>query len=252
MMRFRDCVTDMEADNFKSGFVTIIGRPNVGKSSVFNAMTGEEKAIVTDVPGTTRDTIETLINYEGLTLNIFDTAGIHSTEDRVEKIGIERTKDIVKRADLILAVFDISEDITKEDEEIIELCNNKKSIAILNKADLEEIFPSERIEGIPLIKTSAKTGSGIEDIFKIAAEYFFSGELSFNDEIYITNARQAGLLREATKSLKLVLESIENKMSEDFYTSDLMDAYSKLGEIIGEEVKEDLIDTIFKDFCMGK
>ena len=230
----------------------IIGRPNVGKSSVFNAMTGEEKAIVTNIPGTTRDTIETMINYEGLTLKLFDTAGIHETSDRVEIIGIDRTKDAIERSDLIFAVFDSSEELRNEDRDILALCENKKAIIVLNKADLKSGIDETEFKNFNTVKTSVKTGEGIEELFKEVSKYFFNGELNFNDEIFITSARQAELLKKAKEALLLVIESIDNNMSEDFLTTDLMEAYARLGEIIGEEIEDDLADTIFRDFCMGK
>ena len=230
----------------------IIGRPNVGKSSVFNAMIGEEKAIVTNIPGTTRDTIETLINYEGLTLKLLDTAGIHDTSDKVELIGIDRAKDALDKADLVFAVFDSSERLNNEDRKILDLCENRKAIIILNKLDLDTVIDEDAFKNYNTIKTSVKTGEGIEEVFREVSKFFFKGELNFNDEIYITSARQAELLKKAGQSLSLVIESIDNKMSEEFLTSDLMDAYGRLGEIIGEEIEDDLADTIFRDFCMGK
>lgn len=230
----------------------IVGRPNVGKSSVFNAMIGEEKAIVTNIPGTTRDTIETMINYEGLTLKLFDTAGIHDTGDKVEKIGIERAIGTVENSDLIFAVFDSSEKFSEEDREILDMCRDKKVIVLLNKTDLPCKMDKEIFKDLKVVETSVKTGEGIDRLFKETMEYFFKGEIKFNDEIYITSARQVGLLQEAKGALKLVLESIEAGMSEEFFTLDIMDAYSKLGEIIGEEIDDDLAETIFRDFCMGK
>ena len=230
----------------------IIGRPNVGKSSVFNAMTGEEKAIVTNVPGTTRDTIETMINYEGLTLKLTDTAGIRDTEDKVEIIGIDRAKDAIERSDVIFAVFDSSEKITEEDRDILSLCENRKAIVVLNKTDLDTNIDETEFRDFNIIRTSVKTGEGIEELFKEVSKLFFDGELNFNDEIYITSARQAELLKKAKEALLLVIESIDNSMSEEFLTSDLMEAYGKLGEIIGEEIEDDLAETIFRDFCMGK
>ena len=230
----------------------IIGRPNVGKSSVFNAMIGEEKAIVTSIPGTTRDTIETMVNYEGLTLKLLDTAGIHDTSDKVELIGIDRAKNALEKADLIFAVFDSADKLNSEDKNILSLCENRKVIIILNKTDLNPVIDEMEFKNYNTIKTSVKTGEGIEEIFREVSKLFFSGEVNFNDEIYITNARQADLLKKAEQSLLLVIESIENGMSEEFLTSDLMDAYGRLGEIIGEEIEDDLADTIFRDFCMGK
>ena len=230
----------------------IIGRPNVGKSSVFNAMTGEEKAIVTNIPGTTRDTIETMINYEGLTLKLTDTAGIRDTEDKVEIIGIDRAKDAIERSDVIFAVFDSSENITDEDREILSLCENRNAIIVLNKSDLDSHIDENDFLDFNIIKTSVKTGEGIEELFKEVSKLFFNGELNFNDEIYITSARQAELLKKSKEALLLVIESIDNDMSEEFLTSDLMEAYGRLGEIIGEEIEDDLAETIFRDFCMGK
>ncbi len=230
----------------------IIGRPNVGKSSVFNALSGDEKAIVTDLPGTTRDFLDTCINYEGITLNFIDTAGIHDTSDKIELIGIDRAKELVQKSDIIIAVFDISEELSEEDHRILSLCEGRNSLIVLNKSDLKHKLDAESFKDHEIIQTSVKTGEGIDEILKHISDRFIRGNISFNDEVFITNARQKELLKDALDSVRQVRKTIADGMSEDFYTSDLMEAYHKLGEIIGEEAADDLVEVIFRDFCMGK
>ncbi|MCR4908434.1 MAG: tRNA uridine-5-carboxymethylaminomethyl(34) synthesis GTPase MnmE [Lachnospiraceae bacterium] len=235
--------------------VSIVGRPNTGKSSLFNALTGVEDAIVTDIPGTTRDLITTRVSYQGITLNFTDTAGIHDTKDPVETIGIARSKKALDEADLVLFVTDASEDLEKEDMELADMLSGKRTILVLNKIDIEQKVKEEAFEehifsgSVPV---SAKTGEGINALLELIFLLFIGGTLPKGEEIVITRERQAGALLRANESLGQVKKSIELKMTEDFFTSDLMDAYRALGEIIGVETGDDLADTIFRDFCMGK
>lgn len=240
----------------KEGINTVIlGKPNVGKSSLLNILVGSDRAIVTDIAGTTRDTLEESINLGGVSLNIIDTAGIRETDDAVEKIGVERATKVAKEADLIIYVIDGSVNLDMNDELIMNIVKDRKSVVLLNKSDLEIVVELKTIiEKLDkdIIQISAKENKGIEDLEKWIIDNFFQGNIDFNDEIYITNIRQKNALSEGIRSLENVLESIKNKMPEDFYSIDLMKAYEVLGEIIGETVNEDLVDTIFSDFCMGK
>lgn len=235
----------------------IVGKPNAGKSSLLNLLVGEEKAIVTDVAGTTRDVLEEHINLHGISLNIIDTAGIRFTEDVVEKIGVEKAKKIASQADLIIYVVDSSVNLDENDYEILELIQDKKCIVLLNKTDLEakvsEKDLNDKIKSnTSIIKTSTRENTGIDDFENKIKEMFFHGKIDFNDEVIITNMRHKQNLIEAYESLKQVMISLENQMPEDFYSIDLMSAYSSLGNIIGEETSEDLINEIFSKFCMGK
>lgn len=239
----------------------ILGKPNAGKSSLLNVLLGEERAIVTEIAGTTRDILQETINLQGISLNIIDTAGIRNTDDKVEKIGVDKAKDYAKEADLIIYVVDSSNDLDENDYEIMKFIQGKKSILLLNKSDLERKVTKEEIkkickeyniENIPVIEISAKEEKGIDRLEEIVKEMFYHGEISFNNEIYITNIRHKTALERAKDSLMKVMESIENDMPEDFYSIDLMDAYETLGSITGEMVGEDLVNEIFSKFCMGK
>ena len=247
------------ADNgrlISEGIKTVIlGRPNAGKSSVLNLLLGEERAIVTDVAGTTRDTLEEHLNLNGISLNLMDTAGIRKTEDLVEKIGVDRAVEHAKDADLILYVVDSSEPLSAEDEAIISMIREKQAIVLLNKSDLEQKITAEDLwdrTGKQVILFSAKERIGLSELSEAISKMFFSGEVQFHDEIYLNSARQKDALRRAEESLEKVGESIENQMPEDFYSIDLMDAYEALGSVIGESVEEDLVNEIFSKFCMGK
>lgn len=247
------------ADNgriLKEGIQTVIvGKPNAGKSSVLNVLLGEERAIVTEIAGTTRDTLEESIQIKGIPLNIIDTAGIRDTNDLIEQIGVDKAKELLKKADLILYVVDTSSHMTEEDEEIIKLIEGKETIVLLNKADLDSLVLREEIEqrGFHHVAViSAKEQTGIEELYQMIQEIFFEGNVSFNDEIYLTNMRHKNAVSDALKSLSMVLQSIEDGMPEDFFSIDLMDAYEHLGFITGESVGEDLVNEIFAEFCMGK
>lgn len=233
----------------------ILGKPNAGKSSLLNILVGEEKAIVTDIAGTTRDVLEEQIMLQGISLRMMDTAGIRQTEDKVEKIGVDKAKEYAKDADLILYVVDASVPLDDNDEQIIDLLKEKKAIILLNKSDLEvsisENDLKEKIDA-PVLWISAKEEKGIEKLEEKIKELFFSGDINFNDEVYITNVRHKTALQEAKESMELVENSILSGMPEDFYTIDLMNAYDRLGSIIGESVGEDLVNEIFSKFCTGK
>lgn len=249
------------ADNgrmIKEGIQTVIlGKPNAGKSSLLNALVGEERAIVTDIAGTTRDVLEETINLNGITLNIVDTAGIRQTEDTVEKIGVEKARERAQGADLILYVVDSSTPLDENDREILAFLSGKKAIVLLNKSDLDTVTTTEKIMEVtsgehPVISLSVKENTGMDQLERELKEMFYRGEISFNDEIYITNARQKTALIQAAESLKKVIESIDMGMPEDFFSIDLMSAYEAFGSILGEAVGEDLVNEIFGRFCMGK
>ena len=233
----------------------IVGKPNAGKSSLLNLLVGEEKAIVTNIAGTTRDVLEETVILQGIALRILDTAGIRDARDTVEKIGVDRAKAHMKDADLILYVVDSSQPLDDNDREIIELIRDKKAIVLLNKSDLEPAVRAEELEtltGKCVISISAKEETGIERLEQRMKEMFFHGELAFNDEVYITNMRHKQALKEAQQSLSMVSQSIEDGMPEDFFSIDLMNAYEALGSITGESVGEDLVNEIFSKFCTGK
>ena len=252
----------------KEGIHTVIvGKPNAGKSSLLNLLVGEEKAIVTDVAGTTRDVLEEQIKLNGISLNVIDTAGIRFTEDVVEKIGVEKAKKYALNADLIIYVVDSSVPLNENDDEIIKLIGNKKTIVLLNKTDLDMVVTEEILnyklhgtksevfeenKNTEIIRISAKENTGMDLLEKKIKEMFFHGEISFNDEVVITNMRQKEAVQDAYESMLQVRTSLENGMPEDFYSIDLMSAYTSLGMVIGEEVGEDLVNEIFSKFCMGK
>ena len=240
----------------KEGIKTVIvGKPNAGKSSLLNVLVGEERAIVTDIEGTTRDVLEESIRLHGISLNVMDTAGIRYTEDVVEKIGVNKAKEQANEADLIIYVVDASRKLDQNDYDIIEIIRDKKSIILLNKSDLATVVTKDMIKSHidkPMIEISAKEESGIEELEVTLKNMFFDGEISFNDEVYITNVRHKTALLNAYESLQKVIYSIENDMPEDFYSIDLLDAYESLGSITGETIGEDLVNEIFSKFCMGK
>ena len=259
------------ADNgrlIKEGISTVIvGKPNAGKSSLLNMLLGEDRAIVTEIAGTTRDALHETINLHGISLNMIDTAGIHETQDVVEKIGVERAKKYAMDADLILYVVDASGNIDEDDQNIISLLDGKKAIILLNKSDLENKITEESLkenlakrlkhrEDIRILRTStidpSSENSGMEELEETIRNMFFEGKLKQNNELVVTNLRHKEALQDALNSLKLVERSIEDGMPEDFYSIDLTSAYASLGKIIGEEVDEDVVNEIFSKFCMGK
>lgn len=245
-----------EGKLLQEGIKTVIlGRPNAGKSSLLNLLAGEEKAIVTEIEGTTRDIVEDQVNIRGITLRLLDTAGIRESDSPVEQIGIERAKEQAKDADLILYVVDSSVPLDENDRKITELIRGKKALVLLNKNDLQMKVTKEDLRervDAPVISVSVRENRGIEELENSIQDLFFHGKISFQDEIYITNIRHKKALEDAKKSLDLVKESILNHMPEDFYSIDLMDAYEALGKILGESVGEDLINEIFSKFCTGK
>ncbi len=240
----------------KEGIQTVIvGKPNAGKSSLMNVLVGEERAIVTEIAGTTRDIIEEHIYLNGISLNVIDTAGIRNTTDLVENIGVLKAKDYAGKSDLILYVVDGTKKMDEADEQIWPVLENKKVIILLNKSDLDNIITKEELEKkfpYPVIAISAKEETGITALEDTLKEMFFHGNLSFNDEVYITNMRHKEAIQNARKSIQLVEESILNGMPEDFFSIDLMNAYKELGIVIGEEIEDDLANEIFGKFCMGK
>ena len=249
------------ADNgrlIKEGINTVIvGKPNAGKSSFLNLLLGEDRAIVTDIAGTTRDTLEESVYLDGMTLNLIDTAGIRDTEDVVEKIGVNKAKEALEKADLMVYVVDSSVRLDKNDREIIDLLDMSKAIILLNKSDLDVVVNEEDIKKITgevpnFLTISAKEKEGLNAFTSLIKEKFFSGQISFDDEVTISSLRQKEALSSALQSMKMVQQSLEDDMPEDFYSIDLMNAYACLGEIIGEEVGEDLVNEIFSKFCMGK
>ncbi|MDO4943263.1 MAG: tRNA uridine-5-carboxymethylaminomethyl(34) synthesis GTPase MnmE [Lachnospiraceae bacterium] len=244
----------------KEGIKTvIIGKPNAGKSSLLNVLVGEERAIVTDIAGTTRDTLEESISIQGIPLNIIDTAGIRDTEDMIEKIGVDKAKEKTHSADLILYVVDMSRELDRNDANIMKMIEDKKVIVLLNKSDLDKKVDVDLLnkkmqenKNWKYVEISAKTHDGISDFYYILKDMFFEGNLSFNNEIYITNMRHKHALMDAETSLAMVEQSILDDMPEDFFSIDLMNAYESLGFIIGESLGEDLVNEIFSEFCMGK
>ncbi|MDE7199870.1 MAG: tRNA uridine-5-carboxymethylaminomethyl(34) synthesis GTPase MnmE [Lachnospiraceae bacterium] len=265
----------------KEGINTVIlGKPNAGKSSLLNLLAGKERAIVTDVAGTTRDTLEETITLGDISLNVIDTAGIRNTEDVVEKIGVEKARKIAEQSDLILYVIDSSVPLDESDRDIVRMIKEKNAVILLNKSDLEEVVSEQSVSNIIeevmgrdikivsdisvcqksesdvpciyMIKTSTKREDGIEVLTSLIRDMFFHGQISYNDEVYITNIRHKEAVYDARKSMDEVRKSLEMDMPEDFYSIDLMNAYSSLGMIIGEEIGDDLINEIFSKFCMGK
>ena len=233
----------------------ILGKPNAGKSSLMNVLLGEERAIVTEIAGTTRDTLEENIRLRGLSLNLIDTAGIRETEDIVEKIGVERARKIADEADLILYVVDGSRELDENDRQILDLIRGRKVIVLLNKTDLEPVLTEEALReacGQEVIPVSAKEQQGIDRLEEKIQTMFLQGNLNFNDQVMLTNVRHKTAMEQALKSLRLVETSIDNAMPEDFFSIDLMDAYEHLGTILGESLEEDLVNEIFSHFCMGK
>ncbi len=240
----------------KEGINTVIvGKPNSGKSSLLNSLLGRERAIVTDIAGTTRDIIEEQIQLNGISLNVIDTAGIRDTEDLIEKIGVDMAKEYLEKADLVIYVVDSSIPLNEDDFSIMHLLKDRKVIVLLNKSDLDIVVTEENIREYlnqPILTISAKNCIGIDLLEKEISNLFFTGKVTMNDEVFITNARHIASLMEAKKSLELVLRSIEDNMPEDFYSIDLMNVYEELGLIIGESVEDDLVNEIFSKFCMGK
>ena len=241
----------------KEGIKTvIIGRPNAGKSSLLNAMLKEDRAIVTEYEGTTRDTIEEFVNINGIPLVLIDTAGIRNAKDEVEKIGIEKSRNLAENADLIIAIIDASKELTKEDMEILSLAESKKAIIILNKIDLEQKIkpenPKLEVFGNNIINLSAKNKIGLESLYEKITDMFNLNEINFDNDIVITNERHKNLISKAIENLKKAEESLDNNMPVDIIFISLKDVLSNLGTITGEEAGEEIINEIFARFCLGK
>lgn len=249
-------------DNFDNGRMksegintVIVGKPNAGKSSLMNLLLDEERAIVTNIAGTTRDILEETVQIGNLILNLIDTAGIHDTEDIVESLGVEKALEYLGQADFIIYVVDISVPFDEADEKIVTLLSGKKGVILLNKSDLETSINLKKLKekiDWEFITFSNKTGDGLKDLEKYITESFLKGDISFNDQIYLTSVRHREAVEDALQSLNQVLTTIEDGMPEDLYIIDMMEAYQKLGLINGETASEDLVNKIFKEFCMGK
>jgi len=240
----------------KEGIDTaIVGKPNAGKSSLLNIFVGYDRAIVTDIAGTTRDVLSEHVNIDGIQLNITDTAGIRDTSDTIEKIGVDKSLECISRSDLILYVIDASIPLDENDEDIIKAISDKKVIVLLNKSDLNQVVTEEIITerlNCSVVPISAKYNNGIDELKNLIKKMFLSGDVKINEDVFITNARQKDALSEALFALKNVINSIECGMPEDFFSIDMMNAYDKLGLITGESVEDDLVEEIFKSFCVGK
>lgn len=232
--------------------IGLIGKPNVGKSSILNKLLKEEKAIVTDIEGTTRDIVEGSILLNGIKLNLIDTAGIRNTDNVVEKIGVEKSKKIINDANLIIAIFDGSKPLTEEDYEIISQIEDKLVIAVINKEDLEQKINLKQLEKFNLIHTSALNDKGINLILDKITELFNLNALETGDFTYLSNSRQIALVKDCIKLSEEIYKSNENKVEVDLIQIDLQRLYELLGEIIGESYKEELLDEIFSKFCLGK
>lgn len=232
----------------------ILGRPNVGKSSLLNSLLEEERAIVTDIPGTTRDILRESVNLGGIPLNLIDTAGIRSTEDTVEKMGVERSRKLAEDAELILAVIDCSAPLTDEDREILSLTAGKRSIILLNKIDLEQVVTADDLSNYdcPIMDISAKNETGLDAIAAEIRRMFAAGDIKTANEAVIGTQRDKASLFNALASLENVIKDIDGGVPEDFLTMDLTQAYTFLGEITGDAVEDDIIDKIFSEFCLGK
>lgn len=240
----------------KEGIQTaIIGKPNAGKSSLMNLLLGTDRAIVTEIAGTTRDTLEASLMIGGIPLQIIDTAGIRDTEDIVEKIGVDKAIRMADESDLVLFVIDGSVLLDENDRKVMQMISDKKVIILLNKSDLNMKITKEEIHKYidkPIVEISAKTGEGLDELEDTITKMFFSANISMNEEVFVTNTRHRQAIIDAIESLKQVQTSIENDMPEDFFSIDLMDACSSLGLITGESMQEDLVNRIFSEFCMGK
>lgn len=249
-------------DNFENGRMksegintVIVGKPNAGKSSLMNLLLDEERAIVTNIAGTTRDILEETVHIGNIVLNLVDTAGIHDTEDIVEHMGVEKAKEYLGQADFIIYVVDASIPLDEADYKIIELLSDKKGVILKNKSDLEKNLDDKELKQKlhwDCIDFSSKTTKGLSKLEKYITDSFLEGNISYNDQIYLTSVRHRDAVEKAVVSLKQTMQTIEDGMPEDLFIIDMMDAYEKLGLINGETASEDLVNKIFKEFCMGK
>lgn len=233
----------------------IVGKPNAGKSSLMNLMLQQERAIVTNIAGTTRDVLEEKVILGNIILNLIDTAGIHETEDIVENMGVDKAVNYIKKADFIIYVMDASDELNESDEQIIKLLQDKKGIILFNKSDLDKVLDENEIHtrlDWTIIPFSNETKQGLEQLKEYITNSFLRGDIQYNDQVYITSVRHKNAVESAVQSLKQVVQTIDDGMPEDFYTIDMMEAYRSLGLINGETASEDLVNKIFSDFCMGK
>ncbi|MBZ4646145.1 MAG: tRNA modification GTPase [Petroclostridium sp.] len=234
----------------------IVGKPNAGKSSLLNALVRENRAIVTEIPGTTRDVIEEYINIKGVPLKVVDTAGIRETDDIVERIGVEKSKEFINKADLIILILDGSEELNENDKNIIKLVLDKKVIVLINKVDLETKIEYNYIQDLfkehPIINISVKTGTGLEDLENTIKDMFFGGKISIKEDVIVTNVRHKDSLIKARQSLNEAINAIEIGMPVDMVSIDIKNAIESLGEIVGLTVSEEIVDQIFREFCLGK
>lgn len=234
----------------------ILGKPNVGKSSLLNAILGESRAIVTDVPGTTRDILEEFISIDGIPLKIFDTAGIRDTEDIVEKIGVDRAKKTLTDADLIIAIFDISRELSEEDREIMDLIKDRKTIILLNKTDLANKYDmdyfDDKFPDASIIPTSIISEVGIDQLHESIKNMFYSGEVEISSDVVVTSLRHKNQLDKALENINRVIDDINMKIPIDALEVDLKNCWENLGEITGDTIGEDILDKIFSEFCIGK
>ncbi|KZZ85433.1 MULTISPECIES: tRNA uridine-5-carboxymethylaminomethyl(34) synthesis GTPase MnmE [Bacillaceae] len=249
--------TSSQGKILREGLSTvIIGRPNVGKSSLLNSLVHENKAIVTDIPGTTRDVIEEYVNVRGVPLKLVDTAGIRETEDIVERIGVERSRQVLKEADLILLVLNYSDELTFEDEQLFEAVKGMDVIIIINKTDLPQAIDMDKVSllanGRPVVATSLKEEEGIDKLEESIQSLFFKGDIQSGDMTYLSNTRHIALMTQAKRSIEEALNGIDAGMPVDMVQIDLTRAWEQLGEIIGDSVHESLIDQLFSQFCLGK
>lgn len=232
----------------------IIGRPNAGKSSLLNVILKEERAIVTDIEGTTRDTIEEYIQIDGIPLKIIDTAGIRNANNEVEQIGVKKAIEIAKTSDIVIAIFDISKELTNEDEEILKLVKEKNAIIVLNKIDLEERVDINKLEALdkPIVRISTKKKEGIDDLYNQISEIYKLKEIANNGELIVSNNRHKKLIKNAKQNLDIAKQTILDKMPIDIISGNLKEIIEELGKITGETVTEDVINEIFSKFCLGK
>lgn len=246
--------TANEGTILRNGLATaIVGRPNVGKSSLLNYLSKSDKAIVTDVAGTTRDTLEEYVSLKGVPLELIDTAGIHHTDDKVEKIGVERSKKALAKADLVLLLLDSSQDLTAEDRQLLDLTADKKRIIILNKTDLGAKITAANLQtDSPIIATSLLKGENVDQLETLIKKLFFSGIENSNSQVMVTNQRQAALLKKADRQLDDVIKAVQNQVPVDIAQIDFTGAWNTLGEITGESAPDELITTLFSQFCLGK
>ena len=256
-----DNMLDELEKSFKNGKIlregistAIIGRPNAGKSSLLNVILNEERAIVTDIEGTTRDTIEEYISIEGVPLKIIDTAGIRNSADEVEKIGVNKAIEIAKNSDIVIAIFDSSKELNEEDEKILDLVKDKNSIILLNKIDLKQVVSKKDFEkyGKPIVEISTKTRTGVEKLYKEISNQFKLNEIANDGETIVTNVRHKNIILNARKNVTMARDTIKNNMPIDIISTNLKEVLEELGKITGETVTEDVINEIFSKFCLGK